>query len=122
MSTHLTTTTPPISTPVRRFVPGGTVQAVTWLVIVVGVLLPVVPLCYASVRDRPVYEPGGVFTLASYRQLFTDPAFWQSVRNTLEFAGLSTVIGVGFGAGAAIACSRTDILGRRVWSRLLLAP
>ncbi|WP_329557413.1 ABC transporter permease [Streptomyces sp. NBC_00696] len=94
----------------------------TWLVVVLGVLVPIVPLLYASVRDRPVYEAGGVFTLSPYRQLFADPAFWQSVRNTLEFATLCTVFAVGLGAGAAIACARTDILGRRLWSKLLLAP
>lgn len=113
---------PPPSTPVRRFIPPWGVQTATWLVVVLGVLVPIVPLLYASVRDRPVYEAGGVFTLSPYRQLFADPAFWQSVRNTLEFATLCTVIAVGLGAGAAIACARTDILGRRLWSKLLLAP
>ena len=113
---------PPSPAPVRRFLPQWSVQTLTWLVVVLGVLVPIVPLLYASVRDRPVYEAGGVFTLSPYRQLFADPAFWQSVRNTLEFAALCTVFAVGLGAGAAIACARTDILGRRLWSKLLLAP
>jgi iron(III) transport system permease protein len=113
---------PDSSTRVRRIVPAWGVQTVTWLVVVTGVLVPIVPLLYASVRDRPVYEAGGIFTLAPYRQLFADPAFWQSVRNTLEFAGTCTVVAVGLGGGAAIACARTDILGRGAWSKLLLAP
>jgi iron(III) transport system permease protein len=106
----------------RRLLPASTVPAVTWLVVVVGVLLPIVPLLYASVRDRPVYEAGGVFTIDPYRQLFADPAFWQAARNTLEFATIATVGAVVLGGGAAVACGRTNILGRRVWSRLLLLP
>jgi ABC-type Fe3+ transport system permease subunit len=57
-----------------------------------------------------------------YRQLFADPAFWQAARNTLEFATITTVGAVLIGGGAAVACSRTNILGRRAWRRLLLLP
>ena len=114
--------TPPADTRIRRIAPAWTVQTAISLVVVVGVLIPIVPLFYASIRDRPVYEAGGVFTLAPYRQLFADPAFWRAVRNTLEFAGISTVFAVGIGAATALVCARTDILGRRAWSRLLLAP
>ncbi len=106
----------------RRLLPASTVQAVTWLVVVVGVLLPIVPLLYASVRDRPIYEAGGIFTIDPYRQLFADPAFWQAARNTLEFATIATVGSVVLGGGAAVACSRTNIFGRRAWTRLLLLP
>ena len=116
------TTTTAYAPRLRRLLPASTVQAVTWLVVVVGVLLPVVPLLYASIRDRPVYEAGGVFTIDPYRQLFADPAFWQAARNTLEFATIATVGAVVLGGGAAVACGRTNILGRRVWSRLLLLP
>jgi iron(III) transport system permease protein len=114
--------TPSADTRIRRIAPAWTVQTAISLVVVVGVVIPIVPLFYASIRDRPVYEAGGVFTLAPYRQLFADPAFWRSVRNTLEFAGISTVVAVGIGAAAALVCARTDVLGRRAWSRLLLAP
>jgi iron(III) transport system permease protein len=113
---------PPGATRMRRQLPASSVQAVTWLVVVVGVLMPIAPLLYASVRDRPVYAAGGVFTISPYRQLFADPAFWQAVRNTLEFAGIATAVAVTVGGGAAVACARTDILGRRAWPKLLLAP
>ncbi|MCW2939713.1 MAG: afuB [Actinomycetia bacterium] len=113
---------PPSAARLRRLLPASAVQAVTWLVVVVGVLLPIVPLLYASVQDRPIYEAGGVFTVSPYRQLFADPAFWQTVRNTLEFATIATGLSVALGGAAAVACSRTDILGRRVWTKLLLLP
>src|SRR5258708_22185255 len=104
---------PPSAARLRRLLPASAVQAVTWLVVVVGVLLPIVPLLYASVQDRPIYEAGGVFTVSPYRQLFADPAFWQAVRNTLEFATIATGLSVALGGAAAVARSRTRILGRR---------
>ena len=65
---------------------------------------------------------GRVFTLAAYRQLFADPAFRTAALNTLEFAALTTVCSVVLGGGFAVLCSRTDVLGRRVYSRLFIAP
>jgi iron(III) transport system permease protein len=106
----------------RRLVPETGLQAAIWTVVVVAVLAPVVPLVYASVQSKAIYLPGRTFTLDAYRQLFADPLFWTSVVNTLEFAALTTGFAVTLGAGAAVLCSRTDVLGRRVYSRLFIAP
>jgi iron(III) transport system permease protein len=107
---------------IRRLVPGSGVQAVIWALVSVGVLAPVVPLVYASVQSKPIYASGRVFTLTAYRQLFADPAFRQAALNTLEFAGLTTVGAVVLGGGFAVLCSRTDVLGGRVYARLFIAP
>jgi iron(III) transport system permease protein len=107
---------------IRRLVPESGVQAVIWVLVAVGVLAPVVPLVYASVQSKPIYASGRVFTLAAYRQLFADPAFRQAALNTLEFAGLTTAGAVVLGGGFAVLCSRTDVLGRRVYPRLFIAP
>jgi len=106
----------------RRLVPETGLQAVIWTVVVVAVLAPIVPLVYASVQSKAIYLPGRTFTLDAYRQLFADPLFWTSVVNTLEFAALTTGFSVALGAGAAVLCGRTDVLGRRVYSRLFIAP
>jgi iron(III) transport system permease protein len=106
----------------RRLVPETGLQAAIWTVVVVAVLAPIVPLVYASVQSKAIYLPGRTFTLDAYRQLFADPLFWTSVVNTLEFAALTTGFSVALGAGAAVLCSRTDVLGRRVYSRLFIAP
>jgi iron(III) transport system permease protein len=111
-----------IPEPRRELIPAGVVQAGIWLVVVLCVVGPLFPLLYASVRDRPLYEAGGVFTLRSYRELFSDPAFGRAVVNTLEFAGMGSLIAVAGGAGLAILCSRTDLPGRRVFSRIVLVP
>ena len=107
---------------VRRLVPESGLQAAIWGVVTVCVLVPVVPLVYASVQSKPIYASGRVFTFAAYRQLFAASAFWTAALNTLEFAAITTVASVVIGAGLAIVCGRTDVLGGRVFSRLFVVP
>jgi iron(III) transport system permease protein len=108
--------------PRRSIVPASLLQWLTWALVVVVVLGPFIPLAYASIRDRPLYEEGGAFTLEPYRELFGQRAFWQAWWNTLQFAALTTAIAVGLGAAVAILCTRTDLPGRRAFSRLVLLP
>src|SRR5215213_6359889 len=122
MSTTVATSSPAFPRPRRATVPPGAIHWGTWALIVVLVLGPFVPLLEASLRDRPLYEAGGVFTLQPYRDLFGDSAFWTAWKNTLAFAALTTAISVGFGAAFAILCARTDLPGRRAYSRLVLLP
>ncbi len=107
---------------VRRLVPETGLQAAIWALVGACVLAPVVPLVYASVQSQPLYAPGRTFTLAAYRQLLTDPAFRTAALNTLEFAAMTTACSLVLGAGFAVLCSRTDVPGRRVYSRLFIAP
>src|SRR6266540_534977 len=108
--------------PRRPFVPAWVLQWATWLLVVALILGPFIPLVYASLRDRPLYEAGGVFTLDPYRELFSDSAYWHAWANTLAFAALTTAMAVGFGALVAILCARTDLAGRGVFSKLILLP
>src|SRR5436190_15181593 len=121
---QVTSTTYELPAPRRsRSLPtAGTLQWLTWVVAIGLILGPFVPLLYASIRDRPLYEAGGLFTLRAYGDLFHDPAFWRAARHTLEYAGLTTVLSVGAGAAVAILVSRTDLPGRRVLGRLTLLP
>jgi iron(III) transport system permease protein len=107
---------------VRRLVPETGLQAAIWAFVLVCVLAPVLPLVYASVQSKPIYSPGRVFTLAAYQQLFSDPAFWTAALNTLEFAAITTSFSVALGGTFAVLCGRTDVLGRRAYSRLFIAP
>src|SRR5215216_3146492 len=121
-STTVSTSSPAFPRPRRAAVPPGVIHWATWALIVVLVLGPFVPLLEASLRDRPLYEAGGIFTLQPYRDLFGDSAFWTAWKNTLAFAALTTAISVGFGAAFAILCMRTDLPGRATYSRLVLLP
>jgi iron(III) transport system permease protein len=106
----------------RRIVPQTGLPAAIFLLVLVCVLAPVIPLLYASVQSGPIYMAGRVFTVAAYRQLFGDPAFWHAALNTAEFAAMTTGCSLVLGGGFAVLCSRTDILGRRVYGSLLIAP
>jgi iron(III) transport system permease protein len=117
----MTTTT--YELPRRRALPtAGTLQWLVWGLVVALIVGPFVPLLYASIRDRPLYEAGGAFTFAAYRDLFADPKFWHAALHTLEYAALTTVLSVVAGAAVAILVARTDLPGRRVFGRLTLLP
>ena len=108
--------------PRRALVPAWAIQWATWLVVVVLIVGPFGPMLYASLRDRPLYEAGGAFTVEPYRQLLGDSLFWHAWGNTLAFAALATLIAVAGGALVAILCTRTDLAGRRAFSKLILLP
>jgi iron(III) transport system permease protein len=106
----------------RTGAPEESLQWLTWLITGVLVIGPIAPLLYASIRDRPLYLHGGVFTIAPYRQLLSDPAFWRAASNTMAFGALTTAFAVVGGVTIAILCSRTDLPGRRVIGWLTIAP
>jgi iron(III) transport system permease protein len=108
--------------PRRPWLPAWAGQSLVWIVVIGLVAGPLLPLVYSSLRSKPIYLPGGVFTLAGYRTLFADPAYWTAVENTLVFAVLATVLAVAAGTVLAVACSRTNLPGRRAYGPLLLAP
>lgn len=120
----MTTTYAPtaLPRPRRSLLPAGALQWLVWVIVVSSVVGPFVPLLYASLRDRPLYESGGVFTLHPYEQLLGDSQFWRAALNTLEYASLTTLMSVAAGAAVAILVSRTDLPGRAVLGRLTLLP
>ena len=86
------------------------------------VLFAVAPLAWAVVASL---TPGDLLegsaslwperaTLANYRALFTERAFWLPIRNSLVVAGATTVLCVSIGAFAAYALARLDMPGKRV--------
>ena len=81
-----TTASASIPRPRREAVPAGLLQWGTWALVVVLVIGPFVPLVESSLRDRPLYESGGVWTFEPYRQLLGDHLFWTAWKNTLGFA------------------------------------
>lgn len=122
MSTTTTADVRPFPQPRRSLVPAWALQWATWLLVVTLIVGPFLPMLYASLRDRPLYEAGGAFTLQPYRDLFGDSLFWHAWGNTLAFAALATVMAVAGGALVAILCTRTDLAGRRALSKLILLP
>jgi iron(III) transport system permease protein len=108
--------------PRQSRLPASAGQAVVWVMVVGLVIGPFLPLFYSSVRSKPIYLSGGVFTLDGYRILFADPAYWTAVRNTVAFAVATTTLAVLGGSAMAILCDRTNLPGRRAYRLLLMAP
>jgi iron(III) transport system permease protein len=105
-----------------RRLPASAGQALVWFAVVALVVGPFFPLVYSSLRSKPIYLPGGTFTLGAYRTLFADPLFWAAVRNTVSFALVTTVLAVIGGTALAILCARTNLPGRQTYRLLLMAP
>jgi iron(III) transport system permease protein len=101
---------------------GTGLQGIVWLVTAGLITLPLLPLIYASVRSRPLYEAGGTFSLQGYRDLLSDPAFWRAAKNTGEFAATVTTISVAWGAALAVLIERTDLPARKLLGHLALLP
>ena len=113
---------PVIPRPRARCLPASPGQALVWFAVVALVVGPFYPLVYSSLRSKPIYLPGGTFTLGAYRTLFADPLFWAAVRNTVSFALGTTGLAVIGGTALAILCARTNLPGRQAYRLLLIAP
>jgi iron(III) transport system permease protein len=108
--------------PRRPLFRAGGFHWLVWAFVVFTVVGPFVPLIYSSFRDRPLYEAGGAFTTDAYRQLLGDPAFWDAVGNTLQYAAITTLLAVVGGGMIGILVMRTDLPGRRAFGALVLLP
>jgi iron(III) transport system permease protein len=103
-------------------VPATASQYLLWgagLVVIVG---PLVPVAWASLWSTPLYEAGGEVTLANYRELLTDPDWWEAVRNSVTFAVLTTTGSIVIGSVMAVLFNRTDLPGRRILGTAALLP
>ncbi|MFJ8106538.1 ABC transporter permease [Streptomyces sp. NPDC096132] len=95
----------------------GRDQAVQYAVLAflaVLVLAPIVPTLYQSVRNRPLYEAGGAFTLHGYVDLFTEAGFGEVALNTLLFATLTTLLSLAIAIPMAVVVVRTKLPGGRL--------
>jgi iron(III) transport system permease protein len=115
------TTLTPVSTKSRRL-PTAPGQYLVWAAVAVLTLAPLVPLVVTSLRSKPYYLSGGVFSADAYRQLFADPAFRQAALNTGAFALTATTLALLLGTAFAVLVARTDLPGRRWLGPALLAP
>ncbi|WP_298962147.1 iron ABC transporter permease [uncultured Methylobacterium sp.] len=97
-------------------------QALTYGIVAVLVLAPIVPIVIQSFSSKPLYDDTGTWTLADYAELARDPAFWRATANTLLFGAASTLIAQAVGVWLAIVIGRTDLPGRRVLGAVATWP
>jgi iron(III) transport system permease protein len=105
-----------------RRTPASVYQTLVWGAVAVLALAPLIPLVVTSLRSKPYYLPGGVFSTNAYRQLLTDPAFHTAAVNTALFATTATILAVVLGGGFAVLVSRTNLPGARIIGLLLIGP
>jgi multiple sugar transport system permease protein len=70
----------------------------------------------AAVVRRPVF-----IGLANFAEILADPAFWSSVRVTLVYAVVATVVETVLGIGIALLLNRSSLIGR-IFERVLILP
>jgi multiple sugar transport system permease protein len=98
------------------------VLSIPAVLIIVGILYPFVLgayyafLNYAAVVRRPVF-----IGLANFAEILSDPAFWTSVRVTLHYAVVATVVETVLGIGIALLLNRSTLIGR-IFERVLILP
>lgn len=112
----------PTLRPRASWLPAGATQYLLWAGGCLVILGPLVPVVWASLWSTPLYEAGGSLTLANYGDLFGDPDWWEAVRNSVQFAVLTTVGAVVLGTAMAVLFTRTDLPLRRVLRGAMLLP
>jgi multiple sugar transport system permease protein len=113
---------PPRPVPAWRRALRPYVLSIPAVLIIVGILYPFVLgayyafLNYAAVVRRPVF-----IGLANFAEILSDPAFWTSVRVTLHYAVVATVVETALGIGIALLLNRSSLIGR-IFERVLILP
>lgn len=96
-----------------------------WLVFIVTialVCLPLLPILYQSILDKPIYHEDARFSTESFVQLVNDPGIGRVFANTLYFAIFGTLIAVVMGLATAILVTRTNLPLRRFLREVLMWP
>jgi iron(III) transport system permease protein len=88
---------------------GLALQYAVFVILALFVIAPIVPILYQSALDRPLYAPGGLFTLDNYVHLFTDAGFGQVIINTAIFAVMTTVLTLVIAVPMAVLVVRTRL-------------
>jgi iron(III) transport system permease protein len=100
-------------------------RPVQWLITLVTaalVLVPLGPILYQSVLDRPLYESGRSVTFDNYTRILSNQEFWAAVATTGAFVLASTLIAVLVGTALAVLLTRTDLPAQRLFNALVLVP
>lgn len=100
----------------------GAGHYVIWALTMLVVVGPVLAVAVAALWSTPLYESGGHLTLANFRDLLTDGAWWTAVGNSLAFATISTLLSIVVGVTAAVLLTRTNLPLRRLLTGVFVLP
>lgn len=98
------------------------IQTLVGALTVAMVAAPLFPILYQSFVSRPLYEEGGILTLANYQRLFGDSVFYDVILNSFLLAIATTLIAVVLGVIFAIFLERTNLPFRKTLRSVVLWP
>jgi len=76
---------------------------------------------YLSFFHKEVARAASFVGFDNFVRLYNDPIFWQSVRNTIIFTGVATILKAGGGLGMALVMNQ-DFRMKAVTRAMLLLP
>src|SRR5690606_2208581 len=98
------------------------IQYVTFLVVLVLVLAPLVPTFVQSFLSDAIFRDSATFTPSAYARLFTEAGFGQIIWNSVQLAVMTTVIAMVVSVTLAIVMVRIRVPGGRLMGNMLLWP
>lgn len=100
------------------------VAALLWLYVFVAVLLPLLGIFAQASTSflTPLVNPLEVLTIDNFKQIFDQPAYVNSIRNSLLIAAIGGLIATGFIAFAVLVTTRSDFPLRGALSYVALYP
>jgi iron(III) transport system permease protein len=100
-------------------------RPVQWLLAIITALLvfmPLAPVLYQSVMDKPLYEADRQFSFSNFARVLGAGEFWTTLATTLVFAVATTLLSVVVGTFLAVVLTRTNLPARGVLNAVVLVP
>ena len=92
------------------------------LLVVIGILYPFVLGAYYAFLNYAAVNPDPQFVgFKNFQSVLGDQIFWQSVKVTVIFAVVATVVETVLGIGLALLLNRSSIIGR-LFEKVLIVP
>jgi multiple sugar transport system permease protein len=104
----------------RRVLTAYAFMAPSLVVLAVFLIYPMVQALRFSLEDYSVFHSRWV-GIANYRTLIHDSAFWNALKNTLVYAGITTPVSVGLALALALLLNRR-IVGRDFFRAAIFLP
>jgi multiple sugar transport system permease protein len=90
--------------------------------IIIGILYPFFLGVYYAFLNYSAVNPNPVLVgFDNFRNVLTDPEFWQSVRVTSTYALTATAVETVLGVGIALLLNRSSIVGK-IFEKVLILP
>ncbi len=100
----------------------GLILMIPVAVIIVGIMgIPLVKAIYLSFTDKTVGQPETFIGLENYFTLFSDPTYWQVIRNTFIYTAGSVGLKLLFGVILAVILNK-KFIGCGFFRTVLLIP